>query len=197
MAGCTSAPKKLSKDEAIRLGDFEYSKPNHDERFTTDKDFYRNNEQGIIYQDGEPLIGLTYKEVSAVTTKALEEFYTEKELRKFQKNNRNIKLELEIQNFNYDEPFVPFFIMVETAFITDRGENLHGSSSFPLEPIEKGETGTYIFSIKLDERPVKDVEKVYFRYYYVESLTGLNLRNHSNHLEFDLDVTHDIDAVDK
>lgn len=60
LAGCTSAPKKLSKDETIRLGDFTYLKPNHDERFTTDKDFYRNNEQGIIYQDGEPLIGLTF-----------------------------------------------------------------------------------------------------------------------------------------
>ena len=125
----------------------------------------------------------------------MEELQTEKELRRYQKNNRHIKLELEIQNYNYDEPFEPFFIMVETAFITDRGENLHDSSSLPLEPIKKGETGTYTFSIKLDERPVKDVEKVYFRYYYVESLTGLNLRNHSNHLEFDLDVTHEIDAL--
>ena len=115
----------------------------------------------------------------------MEELQTEKELRRYQKNNRHIKLELEIQNYNYDEPFEPFFIMVETAFITDRGENLHDSSSLPLEPIKKGETGTYTFSIKLDERPVKDVE----------SLTGLNLRNHSNHLEFDLDVTHEIDAL--
>lgn len=85
LAGCTSAPKKLSKDEAIRLGDFEYSKPNHDERFTTDKDFYRNNEQGIIYQDGEPLIGLTFKKVSTGSTKAMEELQTEKELRRYQK----------------------------------------------------------------------------------------------------------------
>ncbi|MFC4710247.1 hypothetical protein ACWOEJ_03070 [Enterococcus eurekensis] len=196
LTGCTSAPKKLSKDEAIQLGDFTYLKPNHDERFTTDKDFYRNNEQGIIYQDGEPLIGLTFKKVSTGSTKAMEELQTEKELRRYQKNNRHIKLELEVQNYNYDEPINPLFITHSTAFITaDRGENLHSSSSLPLEPIEKGNTGTYIFTIKLDERPVKDVNLLYLRYYYVESLLGFNRRNYSNHLEFELEVTHEIDAL--
>ena len=93
----------MSKDEAIRLGDFTYLKPNHDERFTTDKDFYRNNEQGIIYQDGEPLIGLTFKKISTENTEAMKEYYTEAQLRKHQKNNHEIALEVEIQNFNYDD----------------------------------------------------------------------------------------------
>ncbi|GGI65040.1 hypothetical protein ACFQOY_08640 [Enterococcus alcedinis] len=197
LAGCTSTPKKLSKDEAIRLGDFTYLKPNHDERFTTDKDFYRNNEQGIIYQDGEPLIGLTFKKISTENTEAMKEYYTEAQLLKHQKNNRNIKLEVEIQNFNYSEPFDPSFMKFQMAFITDKGEEAYSISSLPLDPIKKGEIATYTFSIKLDERPVKDVDTLYILYYYIEDLLNLNLRTHSNHLEFDLDVTHEIDALDK
>ncbi|OJG11170.1 hypothetical protein RU93_GL001657 [Enterococcus aquimarinus] len=191
LTGCASEPKKLSKAEAIRLGDFKYSKPVYDTRFTTDKDFYRNNEQGIIYEDGEPLIGLTFKKLSTESTEAMKEYYTESQLREYQKQNHNIKLELEVQNFNHDNPIKLTPMVGQTAFITDRGEQPYVVSSLPQEPIEKGEIGTYIFSIKLDERPVKDVDTLYIRYYYMESLFKLNARNHSNHLEFDLKVTHE------
>lgn len=67
----------------------------------------------------------------------MKEYYTEAQLRKHQKNNHEIALEVEIQNFNYDEPFDPFFMKFQMAFITDKGEEAYSISSLPLDPIKK------------------------------------------------------------
>lgn len=55
----------------------------------------------------------------------------------------------------------------------------------------------YIYSSKLNNRAIKDVNILYLRYYYVKNLLNFSRQNYSNHLKFELKVTHELDLLDE
>lgn len=175
--------KTLTKDEAIALVDFKYAKSSENKNFSTDKETYKNNEQITFYKDGEPFIGWKF---SKVTTESYDDTEGFPDLGK----SGMVRLELEVENFNYNhEPYNPFFSFFTTVFVTDKGIKLIEMANLPFTPLEVGEKNTYVYFIET-ERATKKLDKIYIRYYYANDFLNASSLPPKNHVDFELEVSH-------
>lgn len=175
--------KRYTKDEVIALLDLNSNKSPEDRRFHTEKTTYKNNEEVIFYKDKKPLVSWNYKKVTTVKSE---------NIKNFEDLNQDdiIQIEFEVKNYNYlngAEPYEPPLVLLTWG--TDLGDQIYQSASIPFKPLEIGESGTYIHFLHSD-KSVKEVNKIYMRYYYTETLLNLPVGTRSNYVDFELDVTH-------
>lgn len=174
--------KELTKEEAIALGDSLKSRPDYDKRFSTKKDSYKINEDAIIYEDGVPLVRWNFKKVTTVK---------EDDITNFEDliQDNIIRIELEIENLNYIEPYDPDVSTFISHFITDKGESLIQTASLPTTSIKRGEKKVFTYFFKT-KKSGKKIDKIYVQYYYMRQLFDFSWVTYSNHLDFELTVTH-------
>lgn len=160
-----------------------------DESFYTEKETYKLDEEAIIYQNGEAIIGWKFLEVFPQSS---QDERDKLGLGKNPNESNTFALKLEITVYNYQDysgirSTGPYILAVN-----EYGEVYYRSSdSIPFNDkliIVTGETKTITFQLKNDLEPEK-ADKIYLRYYYIEDLLHYTKNEYLNYLQFELDIS--------